>query len=118
MAKEKGLNKASYYRYSDTLRNALREVSDDLSAHALYTEQLNDVLEAERNLKAAYELHDSLYQRGIISYLELLKERILLTELSIRVNQYKLEQFITIVNLYRDLAVGYNYTPSEGVCHL
>lgn len=111
LLKAKGLNKASYYRYSDTLRKVLRDVTNDLSAHELYTRRLNDVLQADRELSNAYHLNQTLYQRGIISHLSLIKEKVKLDELAIEVNQHKLEQLITIINLYQDLAVGYNYVP-------
>ncbi|WP_242605343.1 TolC family protein [Fluoribacter gormanii] len=109
LQKAKGLNKASYYRYTDTLRKVLRDVTNDLSAHELYTKRLNDVMRAERELRNAYRLNQTLYKRGIISHLVLIEERIKLDQLAIEVNQHKLEQLITIVNLYQDLAAGYNY---------
>lgn len=112
LIKAKGLSKASYYRYTDTLRMVLRDVSNDLSAHDLYTKRLDDILRAQQELSHAYALNKSLYQRGIISHLKLIEERIRLDELAIEVNQHKLEQFITIITLYRDLAAGYNYVPA------
>ncbi|CAM2983671.1 outer membrane efflux protein [Legionella steigerwaltii] len=111
LKKAKGLNKASYYRYSDTLRRVLRDVTNDLSAHELYTKRLDDVMRAERELGNAYRLNQTLYQRGIVSHLSLIEDKIRLDKLAIEVNQHKLEQLITIVNLYQDLATGYNYVP-------
>ncbi len=111
IAKTKGLNKASYYRYTDTLLRVMRDVNNDLSAHDLYTQRLNDLLIAQEHTQQVYDLNHDLYQRGIISYQALIKERILIDETAIEVNQYKLDQFMTIVNLYQDLAVGYNYMP-------
>jgi multidrug efflux system outer membrane protein len=107
--KAKGLNKASYYRYTDTLRKVLRDVSNALSAHDLYTKRLDDTLKAENSFREVHQLNDDLYQRGIISNLELIDTRIQLTHVALMANQHKLEQFITIVNLYQDLAAGYNY---------
>ncbi len=109
LQKAKGLNKASYYRYTDTLRKVLRDVTNDLSAHELYTERLNDIMRAERELRSAYQLNKTLYERGIISHLILIEEKVKLDQLAIEVNQHKLEQLMTIVNLYQDLAAGYNY---------
>ncbi|KTD13725.1 outer membrane efflux protein [Legionella gratiana] len=112
LIKAKGLDKASYSRYSNTLRKVLRDVTNDLSAHELYTKRLNDVLKAERELSNAYHLNQTLYQRGIISHLSLIKEKVKLDELALEVNQHKLEQLMTVVNLYQDLAAGYNYVPT------
>jgi outer membrane protein, multidrug efflux system len=113
LEKAKGLDNASYYRYSDTLRKALRDVTNDLSAHDLYTKRLNDVLSAERELGNSYRLNQTLYQRGIISHLRLIKDKVKLDKLAIEVNQHKLEQLITIINPHQDLAAGYNYTPTQ-----
>ncbi len=113
IAKTKGLNKASYYRYTDTLLRVLRDVNNDLSAHDLYTKRLSNILAAQKHTHEVYSLNHDLYQQGIISYQALIKERILNHELAIEVNQYKLDQFMTIVNLYQDLAVGYNYRPDS-----
>lgn len=65
LIKAKGLDKASYYRYSETLRKVLRDITNDLSAHELYTRRLNDVLKAERELSKVYRLNQTLYQRGL-----------------------------------------------------
>lgn len=108
----KGLNKAAYYRYSNTLRKVLKDVSTALSAHDLYTRRLDDALRAKEELSHAYQLNKALYQRGIISHLSLIEDKIKLDELSIEVNHHKLEQLMTIVALYQDLAAGYNYVPA------
>ncbi|CDZ78952.1 Toluene efflux pump outer membrane protein TtgC precursor [Legionella massiliensis] len=110
LLKAKGLDKASYYRYTDTLRKVLRDVTNDLSAHDLYSKRLNDISKAERDLRKAYSLDQALYKKGIISHFNLIETKVRLDKLAIEVNQYKLEQLLTIVTLYQDLAAGYNYT--------
>ncbi|MDX2345957.1 MAG: TolC family protein [Legionella sp.] len=105
--KRKGLGKAAYYKYLDTLRKVLRDVDDGLSAHEYYTERLDKTVHAKNNLKEVYQLNHALYQEGIISYLRLLDEKIKLDRIKVRVNQRKLDQLMTIVSLYQDLAVGY-----------
>ena len=107
--KFKGIQKAAYYRYIDTLRAALRDVNNDLSTHDLYTQRLDKSIDAKQNAQHAYQLTRDLYQRGIISYLGLLEEKIKLDKIKILVNKHKLEQTLAIVNLYQDLAVGYRY---------
>jgi outer membrane protein TolC len=105
--KTKGLGKAAYYKYLDTLRKVLRDVDNGLSAHAYYTERLDKTEHAKNNLNKAYQLNDALYHEGIISYLGLLDEKIKFDRIKVRVNQRKLDQLMTIVSLYQDLAVGY-----------
>lgn len=110
MDKAKGLNKASYYRYTDTLRNVFREVNNDLSAHDLYTQRFVDIADAKNHEQRIYDLNEQLYKRGIKSYMALLKSKVKLDSLAIEVNQSKLEQFITIVDLYQALGGGYQYS--------
>ncbi len=105
--KAKGLSKASYYQYQNTLRNVLREINDDLASHEYFTQRLNATIAAERHFNEAYQLNDRLYQKGIISYAYLIDEKIKLNKIKIKVNQYKLDQLMSIVHLYQDLAVGY-----------
>lgn len=110
ISKAKGLNKASYYRYLDTLRKILRDVNNDMSAHDLYTQRLMDSIHAKNDEERVYKLDDELYKSGINSYMQLLESKILVDHLLIQVNQNKLDQFITIVNLYQDLGGGYNHS--------
>ncbi|WP_232220557.1 hypothetical protein [Legionella tunisiensis] len=55
----------------------------------------------------AYDLNSRLYQRGIQNYVETLKSKILLDKMNINLNQDKLQQLITVVKLYQELAGGY-----------
>lgn len=109
----KGLNKAAYYQYLDTLRKVLRDVNNDMSAHEFYTKRYQDTLNAKNNQQRVYELNVQLYKNGIISHLDLLESKVKLDTLLIQVNQSKLEQFLTIVNLYQDLGGGYKQNPSR-----
>lgn len=103
----KGLGKVAYYKYLDTLRKVLRDVDNGLSAHEYYTQRLDETVGAKDNLGKAYRLKDALYQEGIISYAKLLDEKIEFDRIKVQVNERKLDQLMTIVSLYQDLAVGY-----------
>jgi outer membrane protein TolC len=103
----KGLSKASYYRYQNTLRNVLREVNDDLATHEYFSNRLTQAMNAKRHFNDAYQLNQRLYRQGIISYTQLLREKIKLDNIKLSVNQYKLDQLISVVRLYQDLAAGY-----------
>ncbi len=105
--KAKALSKASYYRYQKTLRRVLREVNDDLATHEYFSTALEHTIHAERHINKAYQLTYQLYQKGIISYLQLLEEKIKLDTIRIKTNHRKLDQSVSLVHLYQDLAVGY-----------
>jgi outer membrane protein TolC len=101
------LNKASYYRYLDTLRSVLRDVNTDLSAEEYYRQRLDQARDASAYLKRVYTLSSQLYEQGIISFSDLLREKIKWEKVQLLVNQYKREQLISLVNLYQNLALGY-----------
>ena len=104
--KARGLSKAAYFHYLKTLRNVLREVDTRLSAHEWSTQHLKKTQLAAKKRHQVYQLNEKLYQQGIISYLNLLDERIKLDKIKILVNQQKLEQLMTTVNVSQSLALG------------
>ena len=61
-----------------------------------------------------YELTNNLYKTGISPYLAALKDKLDAGQMAINVNQMKLIQMVTLVNLYQDLGGGYLYT-KDGV---
>ena len=105
----RGISKAAYYRYEDTLRKVLRDVDNDLAAHRYATERLDKIIEAHDAIGRAYRLQQDLYQQGLKSYLNLLREKVVWDEVKIVVNKQKIDQTLTIIHLYEDLAVGYDY---------
>ena len=107
--KARGLARATYYRYVDTLRKALRDVDNDLATHRYATDRFDKTLEARANIQNAYHLNRDLYRQGVTSYLQLLDEKIKLDEMNIVVNKYKIDQILAMIHLYEDLAVGYDY---------
>ena len=115
VAKARGLHKASYYRYLNTFRKVLREVDTDLSAHDFYQQRFDKAVHAERHRREVYQLNKALYQQGIISYAELLDEKIKWDKIRILVNQHKLDVLLVIVRLYQDLALGYGCLHQGGI---
>ena len=107
IAKARGLDKVSYYNYIDTLQRALRDTTNALSAHDRFTNKLKQTTKAQQHLAKAYDLNDRLYKRGIQNYVQTLKSKVTLDKININLNQDKLLQLITIVNLYQEMAGGY-----------
>ena len=107
IAKARGLNKASYYHYIDTLQKALQDTTNALTEHDRYTNKLHHTTHAQRHLAKAYDLNHRLYRRGIQNYVDTLKSKIVLDRININLNQDKLQQLLTIVYLYQQLAGGY-----------
>jgi len=107
IAKAKGLDKVSYYNYIETLQRALRSSTNALSANYRLTNKLMQTESAQAHLAKSYNLNLQLTKRGIQSVMDTLKSKIALDRININVNQDKLQQMITIVNLYQELAGGY-----------
>lgn len=107
IAKARGLDKVSYYNYVDTLQKALRDTTNALSANQRLTAKLMQTESATDHLAKAYNLNQRLYQKGIQSYLSTLNSKIALDRILINLNQDKLQQLLTIVNLYQEVAGGY-----------
>ncbi|AHE66241.1 TolC family protein [Legionella oakridgensis] len=107
IAKARGLDKVSFFNYIDTLQKALRDATNALAANERLTNKFNQTQLAQKHLAKAYHLNHCLYQRGIQSYVDTLKSKIALDKINIDLNQDKLQQLITVVNLYQELAGGY-----------
>jgi NodT family efflux transporter outer membrane factor (OMF) lipoprotein len=107
IAKARGLDKVSYYNYVDTLQKALRDTTNALSANQRLSAKLAQTESATTHMAKAYELNQRLYQKGIQSYLATLNSKIAWDRIQINLNQDKLQQLLTIVNLYQEVAGGY-----------
>ena len=110
IAKARGLNKVSYYDYIDTLQKALRDTTNALTENDRLTNKFNQTTHAQQHLAKAFNLNHRLYKRGIQNYVDTLRSKISLDRININLNQDKLQQLITIVNLYKELAGGYRAT--------
>jgi multidrug efflux system outer membrane protein len=110
IAKARGLNKVAYFNYIDTLQKALRDTTNALSNHDRLTNKLNQTIDAQQNLAKAYHLNERLYKQGIEPYFNMLKTKISLDRINIKRNQDKLQQLVSMVNLYQELAGGYRAT--------
>ncbi|KTC86904.1 TolC family protein [Legionella brunensis] len=107
IAKARGLNKVSYFNYIDTLQKALRDTTNALSENERLTNKFRQTAYAQQHAAKAYNLNGRLYKRGIQNYVETLKSKVLLDKMNINLNQDKLQQLMTIVKLYQELAGGY-----------
>ncbi|HHF7343893.1 TPA: TolC family protein [Legionella feeleii] len=107
ISRARGLNKVSYFNYIDTLQKALRDTTNALAENERLTNKFRQTVLAQKRVSKAYDLNNRLYQRGIQNYVETLKSKVLLDKININLNQDKLQQLITVVKLYQELAGGY-----------
>lgn len=99
--------KAAYIAYVDTVRRALRDVENDLSAYTAYSTQLQENTQALLLENKRCELVASRYRHGIDSEVQVLQCQIQRNTVQWALNQYKLQKMMTIVLLYQDLGGGY-----------
>lgn len=107
IAASKARYKALLIQYRDTIRQALRDVSNDLSAYAAYSQQLQKMLSAELDEKQYCHLAELRYQHGLENNIKVIQCKIKVDELELVINHHKLEKMIALTTLYQDLAGGY-----------
>jgi len=104
-----GTKKIAYANYIDTVRKALHDVDNDLLNHRDANQRYLLIYQAYQAASDKYQLNAALYKRGIISYNDTLNDKLNVDQAAIALNQIKLAQMTTLVNLYQDLGGGYNY---------
>lgn len=114
----KGAYQAQVYKYIQTVRKILKDVDNAFSANRQYSTNYQDTQLAWQDLAGKYKLQEGLYQIGAFSYPQLLESKIQLDSLMLSVNQARLQQAISLVNLYQDLAGGYKYQNAESTSQL
>lgn len=105
----KGQYYEAYYNYLNTVRSAFAAVDNDLSAHQQLTVSLKTQIEGYNSSKLAYKLAESSYTQGLYSKPQLLQNAVTMDQSALVVQQSKLQQLGTIVQLYQDLGGGYSY---------
>ncbi len=108
---QKGAYQGNVYKYIQTVRKILKDVDNDFSANRYYSQNYIETSKAYADLAAKYKLQQGLYQSGIMAYSDLLMAKTGLDNLSLSVNQAKLQQAMVLVSLYQNLAGGYKYQP-------
>jgi outer membrane protein TolC len=107
---QKGAYYSQIYQYIQTVRKALRDTDNSLSANIKISEQYKSLDESLKIFTKKIDLQKGLYKSGLISRLNVLEYTIDLDTLKIVVNQAKLEQAMSLVNVYQELAGGYKFT--------
>lgn len=105
----KGQYYNAYYNYIQTVRSAFAAVDNDLSAHQQLTISLDTQTKVYNSSVLAYKLATDSYHDGLYSKPTLLQNAVTMDQAAITVQQSKLQQLGTIVQLYQDLAGGYDY---------
>lgn len=109
----KALYSKDYYTYEQTVRKALRDVENDLSAHKLYVKRYDDFKHVQLSLEQGCNNDLIQFQNGLINYTAVLECQINLNQANILLVQSKLDKLVAIVALYQDLGGGYSTQPAS-----
>lgn len=106
---QKGAYKATVYQYIQTVRKILKEVDNSYITNQSTSKNYENTNQAYMELSKKYNLYQGLYKSGILSYPELINNKLDVDKLALILNQSKLQQALSLVNLYQNLAGGYKY---------
>jgi len=109
---------SDYHAYIETVRNAFAAVDSDLASHQKYTDSLDRMLNFYATTHGRLDNEQARYQGGLVGYPQVLALRVNLNQAAIQAAQSKLEQLMSIVNLYQDLGGGYMYKNNENASDL
>lgn len=112
---QKGAYKGTVYQYIQTVRKILKEVDNSYITNQSTSKNYENTKEAYTALSKKYDLYQGLYKSGILSYPELINNKLDLDKLALVLNQSKLQQALSLVNLYQNLAGGYKYNSESGI---
>jgi NodT family efflux transporter outer membrane factor (OMF) lipoprotein len=101
--------KAAVASYSNIVNAALHEVDNALSANNSLNLKMIDDSKALEEIEQSNKLKASLVKKGLLSESILIAARMESRLLEIDITLTKLQQLITLVNLYQSLGGGYNY---------
>ena len=110
----KGAYYSAYYNYIQTVRNAFAQVENGLTAQQKLSDSYNFQNQVYKSSKLSYEISNSRYISGADNLAALLSSKVALDNSAITLNQAKLQQLQSIVNLYQALAGGYNLDNTNG----
>ena len=109
----KGNYYSTYYNYIQTVRDAFAQVDNGLSQ---YQTSNNAYTQQEKSCQAAddlYKLIQIQYNNGMSSYASTINYKLNADYAKSNLNQAKMNQLNSIVNLYQVLAGGYNINNTE-----
>jgi outer membrane protein TolC len=110
--KAKGGYYAAYYNYIQTVRNAFSQVDNGLSKHDSLTKQYKIQEIGYQKAQNMYAIGQKQYKVGAISLANTVGFKLNIDYTKAGLNQLKIQQLNSIVNLYQVLGGGYNYESS------
>lgn len=111
----KGGYYVSYYNYMQTVKSAFANVDNTLTNNQKQNQSYAEMLSALKNAQVFYNLTLTQYNYGSQDYQNLLGAKINTDLTMLNVNQSKMQQLDSIVQVYQAIAGGYNAESSMKV---
>ena len=105
----KAIFKKRLAEYNNVTKNALRLIANSIIANQKMMEKYSEDKLSLDVLIKRYQLQKDLYRKGLISHNELLYSQIEIHRQDFEVTLSKLEQLLSVVSLYQELAAGIHY---------
>lgn len=107
IVKAKGALYTAYYQYVKTVRHAFADVDNALSRHETVNQSYAQQLQALKAAQDQYALVKEQYHQGMISYATTINAKLNVDYMQALLNEAKMQQLASIVNLYQALGGGY-----------
>lgn len=111
----KGGYYVAYYNYMQTVKSAFADVDNQLTNQQKMNQIYRYTHEARDADAAALQIAKSKYQSGAKDYLVVLNAKLNLDYSELNLNQAKMQQLDSIVQVYQSLAGGYNSEESPTI---
>lgn len=98
---------SAYYNYVQSIRSAFSQVDDGLSNHDSLKQKAAQQAVALAKAQSLYATAQKQYKQGTISYANTLGLKLNIDYAEASVNQVKIQQMNSLVNLYQALGGGY-----------
>ncbi|KTD55221.1 outer membrane efflux protein [Legionella sainthelensi] len=105
----KAIFNRSLAEYNNVIQNALRLIANSIAANQKLMAKYHEDYLSLAALKKRYNLQQDLYAKGLISHNDLLYSRIEINQQAYQLTLSKLEQLISVIRLYEELAAGIFY---------
>lgn len=103
------LFRASLANYKFVVNSALHEVDNSLSANNGWNKKMTANQHALTELESAVATKRAMYKRGLLPYGMVLLAQVEQQLMALDITQTKLQQMISLVNVYQNLGGGYKY---------
>lgn len=97
----------AYYNYMQTVKAAFADVDNNLTNQQTSNQSYTSTVKYSNDVKQLYRVINNKYQAGKAGYIDLIKQKIDMDNAMLTVNQAKMQQLDSIVNLYQAIAGGY-----------